>query len=384
MPSLAQESNSSTVQQSRLQSYFHSQLAMRALLAAFLWGLACSALRSEKFTIRDVENETAEGLNPPSQLGRHVSRFASRTVQSGLRNAKPTNALKGFQFRGKPGGGAFNGFAKPPGYAFKGFGPNQFGGGGLARGLGSGLGRGHFGGMTNQLGRMPGMHGAKRFASGNAQVLTKNVHTLGFQNLNILRGKGGNMQQQLVDAVTRASQLPTSEIASSIRRSLWHIWEGALHNDGLVLVTRSEVGIGRAAKDFVGRFKIQKGGKDLYVTILKRSEYSPAYKRAVNYGIGESDKALMRTFGQGLQYVRNIFQRESLVYMRKLVGEAVGSGLSESGMAKQLESAIQQKWGRGWNIVVSKTEAQISANTMDTVAKFNVKDIFVTIMRQSV
>lgn len=326
----------------------------RALLVAFLWA-PCSALRSDKFTIRDFENETVEGLNPPSRLGHHVSRIASRTVQSGLRNAKPTNALKGFQFRGKPGG-ALNGFAKPPGYAFRGFGPNQFGGGGLARGLGSGFGHGQFGGMTNQFGRMPGMPGgAKRFASGNAQVLTKNVHTLGFQNLNSLTG---NMQQQIVNAVTRAAELPTSEIAQSIRSSAWHIWQGALHNDVHVLVTRSEVGIGRAAKDFVGRFKIQKGGKDLYVTILKRSEFAPPFKVNVNYGVGQSDRVLLRSFGQGLRYVRNIFQRDSLVYMRKLVGEAVGSGLSESGMAKQLESAIQQKWGRGWNIVVSKTEMQ--------------------------
>ncbi len=364
---------------------FPEQLAMqavpatfRALLAAFLW-VACSALRSDKFTIRNFENETAEGLNPPSQLGRHVSRFASRTVQSGLSKAKPTNALKGFQFRGKPGGGAFNGFAKPPGYAFKGFGPNQFGGGGLARGLGSGLGRGHFGGMTNQLGRMPGMHGAKRFASGNAQVLTKNVHTLGFQNLNSL---GSNMQHQIVEAVTRASQLPTSEIASSIRRSLWQVFQGAAQKDCHVLVTRSEVGIGRAAKDFVGRFKIQKAGKDLYVTILKRAEVNPPYKVHVNPGVGESDLQLLKTFGRGLLHVQNIFSRNTLVYMRKLVREAVDSGLSESGMAKQLESAIQQKWGRGWNIVVSRTETQVATNLNDMAVKFKVNDIFITILRQ--
>lgn len=348
----------------------------RALLVAFFW-VACSALRSDKFTIRDFENETVEGLNPPSQLGRHVSRFASRTVQSGLRNTKPTNALKGFQFQGKSGG-AVNGFArfaKPPSYAFKGFGPNQFGGGGLSRGLGSGFG------MTNQFGRMSRMQGAsKRFASGNAQVLTKNVQTLGFQNLNSLKG---NVQQQIVEAVTRASQLPTSEIASSIRSSLFHVWRGA-HNDAHVLVTRSEVGIGRAAKDFVGRFKIQNGGKDLYVTILKRSEYAPPFKAHVNPGVGQSDKVLLRSFGQGLQYLRNIFSRDSLVYMRKLVGESVGSGLSESAMAEQIRSAIQQKWGRGWNIVVSKTEMQVSTNLKDMMAKFKVNDIFVTILRQRV
>lgn len=348
----------------------------RALLVAFFW-VACSALRSDKFTIRDFENETVEGLNPPSQLGRHVSRFASRTVQPGLRNTKPTNALKGFQFQGKSGG-AVNGFArfaKPPSYAFKGFGPNQFGGGGLSRGLGSGFG------MTNQFARMPGMQGAsKRFASGNAQVLTKNVQTLGFQNLNSLKG---NVQQQIVEAVTRASQLPTSEIASSIRSSLFHVWRGA-HNDAHVLVTCSEVGIGRAAKDFVGRFKIQNGGKDLYVTILKRSEYAPPFKAHVNPGVGQSDKVLLRSFGQGLQYLRNIFSRDSLVYMRKLVGESVGSGLSESAMAEQIRSAIQQKWGRGWNIVVSKTEMQVSTNLKDMMAKFKVNDIFVTILRQRV
>jgi len=228
---------------------------------------------------------------------------------------------------------------------------------------------------------MPG--GAKRFASGNAQVLTKNVHTLGFQNLNSLKG---NMQQQIVEAVTRASELPTSEIASSIRSSAWRIWQGAAHNDLQVLVTRSEVGIGRAAKDFVGRFKIQKGGKDLYVTLLKRNEYAPPFKVSVNYGVGQSDK-LLQSFGHGLpglRYVRNIFQRNSLVYMRKLVGEAVDSGLSENGMAKQLESAIQQKWGRGWFTVVSKTEMEVAANVNDMMAKFKVKDIFVTILRQRV
>jgi len=235
--------------------------------------------------------------------------------------------------------------------------------------------------MTNQFARMPGMQGAsKRFASGNAQVLTKNVQTLGFQNLNSLKG---NVQQQIVEAVTRASQLPTSEIASSIRSSLFHVWRGA-HNDAHVLVTRSEVGIGRAAKDFVGRFKIQNGGKDLYVTILKRSEYAPPFKAHVNPGVGQSDKVLLRSFGQGLQYLRNIFSRDSLVYMRKLVGESVGSGLSESAMAEQMRSAIQQKWGRGWNIVVSKTEMQVSTNLKDMMAKFKVNDIFVTILRQRV
>lgn len=55
------------------------------------------------------------------------------------------------------------------------------------------------------------------------------------------------------------------------------------------------------------------------------------------------------------------------------MGEAVGSGLSESGMAKQLESAIQQKWGRGWNIVVSKTEMQVAANVNDIMAKFKAR-----------
>ncbi len=133
------------------------------------------------------------------------------------------------------------------------------------------------------------------------------------------------------EAVTRTSQLPTSEIASSIRRSLFKIWHGALHNDGLVLVTRSEVGIGRASKNFMGRFKIQ-GGKDLY---------SPPYKASVNYGISiEVDLWSGLTICPEHLSTRKFGHEEA-------VGEAVGSGLSESGMAKQLRECDPAGNGAG-------------------------------------
>ena len=128
-----------------------------------------------------------------------------------------------------------------------------------------------------------------------------------------------NPSLRIVEAVESAAHLRTGEeIAKSIRKAGWRIWYGTLHNDITVLVSKTEVGIGRAAEDFVGRFRIQQGGKDLYVTLLKRAEYSPPFLKNVNFGVGDSDKVLLRTFGQGLQYVRNIFQQQSLQFMRHL------------------------------------------------------------------
>ncbi|CAE7358460.1 unnamed protein product [Symbiodinium sp. CCMP2456] len=207
---------------------------------------------------------------------------------------------------------------------------------------------------------------------------------IGMQNL-----EGGQytelMGRLIVEAVESAAHLPSGEeIAKSIRKAGWRIWYGALHNDITVLVSKAEVGIGRAAKDFVGRFRIQQGGKDLYVTLLKRAEHAPPFLKNVNFGIGNSDKVLLQTFGQGLRFVRNIFQKQSLQFMRQQIGEVAKAGLSESVMAQKLEQALVKNWGRGWNVVVSKTEMEVATSIADIVAKFKVNDIFFTIVRQMV
>ncbi|CAE7378762.1 unnamed protein product [Symbiodinium necroappetens] len=348
---------------------------MKGVLEFVLAAWTAEALRDRFSSVEEqVTKELSEANVTGGQPGGRLGTVALKTVQQGLKRVRPGQAAKGFQFKAPRG--LVHGF-HPPNYAFNGLGR---GGVGLSRGFG-----GRLGGMPNQLGRMPMQGVARRFASGSTgRQITKGVRMIGMQNL-----EGGQytqlMGRLIVEAVESAAHLRTGEeIAKSIRKAGWRIWYGTLHNDITVLVSKTEVGIGRAAEDFVGRFRIQQGGKDLYVTLLKRAEYSPPFLKNVNFGVGDSDKVLLRTFGQGLQYVRNIFQQQSLQFMRRQIGEVAKAGVSESAMAQKLEQALVKNWGRGWNVVVSKTEMEVATNVNDIMAKFKVNDVFFTIVRQMV
>ncbi|CAE7940548.1 unnamed protein product [Symbiodinium sp. KB8] len=345
------------------------QEVMKGVLEFVLAAWTAEALRDRFSSVEEqVTKELSEANVTGGQPGGRLGTVALKTVQQGLKRVRPGQAAKGFQFKAPRG--LLHGF-HPPNYAFNGLGR---GGVGLSRGFG-----GRLGGMPNQLGRMPMQGVARRFASGSTgRQITKGVRMIGMQNL-----EGG--QYTIVEAVESAAHLRTGEeIAKSIRKAGWRIWYGTLHNDITVLVSKTEVGIGRAAEDFVGRFRIQQGGKDLYVTLLKRAEYSPPFLKNVNFGVGDSDKVLLRTFGQGLQYVRNIFQQQSLQFMRRQIGEVAKAGVSESAMAQKLEQALVKNWGRGWNVVVSKMEMEVATNVNDIMAKFKVNDVFFTIVRQMV
>lgn len=158
-----------------------------------------------------------------------------------------------------------------------------------------------------------------------------------------------------------------------IRESFWHIFKFP-NNDVHVLISEAEMQISKVAKEGVARFKIRQNGKDLYVTLLKRNGFTPAWKTALNYGHGTvGDAHLLRTFGEGLYKLQNIFQPKSLEYISQQVHKVLRSGGSEGGMARQLESLVQQKWGQGWNVVVSASEMTMAVNKADVMAAFKAR-----------
>eukprot|EP00438_Fugacium_kawagutii_P009553 Skav227894 [mRNA] locus=scaffold1951:153110:158045:- [translate_table: standard] len=307
------------------------------------------AVESIRIGDQEASNDEISDFNP--NLGKGVSKVASGVVHTvkparglngfagGLKNVQLSNGLKGFQFQGKPSANIFNnGFARPPSYAFNGF-RSQIGHG--FGGFGGQLGR-----MPQSMGRMP-TTGAKRFASTNAQI---------------------------VRAVERAAGEPTRQkMGQSIRESFWHIFKFP-NNDVHVLISEAEMQLSKVAQEGVARFKIRHGGKDLYVTLLKRSGFTPPFKTALNYGHGTvGDGYLLRNFGKGLYRLQNIFQPKSLEYISQQVHNVLKSGGSEAGMARQLESLVQQKWGQGWNVVVSASEMTMAVNTQDVMAAFKAR-----------
>lgn len=275
-----------------------------------------------------------------------------------MKNVQPRNGLKGFQFNVKPGANGFGGFAKPPSYAFNGPRSHMMGSG--------------FGGFGGQLGRMPQpnllgrMGGTKRFASTNAQMVNKNVQMLGFENFPTQM-----VRDQIARAVELAAGQPTRQkIAQGIRESFWHMFKFP-NNDVHVLISEAEMQIARVAKEGVARFKIQKNGQDLFVTLIRRSGTSPAWKTPLNYGGTMGDRALLQKFSrEGLDRLQNIFRPQSVEYILKSVREVFKSGGSDSAMAQQVESLLQKKWGQGWNVVVSATETTINVNAQDVMARF--------------
>ena len=353
---------------------FKTPLCQMFLVVFLAFLCSAQSLRSNEQATYDSAQET-EDFNPNG-----VGRAATKTVQLGLKNAKPGKALNGFRSVVKPGNGlngfqfgvkgnALNGFhAKPPTYAFNGF-RSQMG-----HGIG-GFGHGVGGFGTRQFGMMPAMPGnAQRFAHVNAQVAHKlgHVQLLGFQNL-----PKGNFAAQITEAVGRAAQLATEqEIATAIRRSSWNIWKRSMINDVHVLVSQSEMAVGKAAKDFLARFKIQKEGKDLFVTILKRTEFAPP-KRAINFGPTE---ALDRTFRHGgfpgLRRMQNIFSRQSLKFIAEQVYSVMTDLLSDAQIAKGLETALLEKWGNGFHVVVSKAEQRIAMDAGDIMAHFKARSCY--------
>lgn len=354
-----------------------------AVFFAILW--TPRSLRDSNLIESHEASQVEEDVmnSPP---GDRLAKAAVKTVQMGARNVKPGNAFKGNALKGanfmrpKPQGFAFSG-PKLPSNAFNGFRGqmNGFRMGGM-RGMGGGGAFGH-----SQLNsRMPVQNVARRFASGNAQVVNNvaNAQLIGqFQSLpNFVNG------QQLLNAVGKAvgkaAKMGEEETAKVIRDACHSVFKGGPGGAGAdvhVLISRGEMQVAKASKDFLGRFKIRKGGKDLYVNILHRQTWGKP-KQAVNYWPFDLDIA-RRSF-EGVLEFANIHTVESLEYMINVVKNAVSKGGSGANMANAVEEALLQKWGNGWNVVTSQTEQKIAAHGKDILARFKVNDRFFTIMKQ--
>ena len=175
---------------------------------------------------------------------------------------------------------------------------------------------------------------------------------------------------------TAAGKSTRQQMARSIRESFWSIFKYP-NNDVHVLISQGEMAFAKAAEGGVARFKIRHGGQDLFVTLLKRSGKPVNFGAPINFGHGTmSDLDILRRFGKGLYDLQNIFRLQSVEWIYKQTQEVFSKGLSPDKMAQRLESLVQQKWGGGWNVIVSPNKITAGVNQNDVKAAFKARDIF--------
>lgn len=178
-----------------------------------------------------------------------------------------------------------------------------------------------------------------------------------------------------------AGKSTRQQMGWAIREAFWPMFRFP-NNDVHVLISRAEMAFANAATEGgVARFKIRHGGQDLFITLFKRNAKAINSGQALNYGHGtRSDLDILRSFGKGLYDLQNIFQPQSVEWIFKQTQEVFSKGLSPDKMAQRLESLMHQKYGGGWNVIVSPNKITAVVHERDVKAAFKAMGKFLDLL----